>query len=104
MSILSITFHTIENQITNWELYTQTELSKLIDNLQDVEKYILSDVDSGMLNEGKNTNLLLVFKDDLKRNDFIVNDLMQLEQNIASNFGDQVMVFPTLLNPIKKNF
>ena len=42
MSILSITFHTVESQIENWNQYTDTELALMIDNLYDVEKYILS--------------------------------------------------------------
>ena len=56
MSILSITFHTIENKIEEWDLYVESDLHQMVENLLDVEKYILSEVRSDMLGEGKNTN------------------------------------------------
>jgi phosphoribosylformimino-5-aminoimidazole carboxamide ribonucleotide (ProFAR) isomerase len=61
MSVLSITFHTVESELSNWEQYVDTELIELVENLYDVEKYILSQVETEMLTEGKNTNLFLVF-------------------------------------------
>jgi hypothetical protein len=56
MSVLSITFHTVESELSNWEQYVDTELIELVENLYDVEKYILSQVETEMLTEGKNTN------------------------------------------------
>jgi hypothetical protein len=41
MSVLSITFHTVESELSNWEQYVDTELIELVENLYDVEKYIL---------------------------------------------------------------
>ncbi len=41
MSILSITFHTVESQLQTWEHYFENELITLVENFIDVEKYIL---------------------------------------------------------------
>ena len=104
MSILSITFHTVESQIENWNQYTDTELALMIDNLYDVEKYILSEVKSEMLTEGKNTNLLLIFDNNEKRQDFIEIELINITDRIESTFGENVMIFQTLLNPKNSRF
>lgn len=104
MSILSITFHTIESQLANWEHYMNDVLEKEIENLPHVEKYILSEVESEMLTEGKNTNLLLVFENQQKREEFTDTELPKLAEKIASKFGDTVMIFITELNPLKSNF
>ena len=99
MSILSITFHTVESQIENWNQYTDTELALMIDNLYDVEKYILSEVKSEMLTEGKNTNLLLIFENDEKRQDFVEIEFINIADRIESKFGEHVLIFKTFLNP-----
>lgn len=101
MSILSITFHTVESQIENWNQYVDTELALMIDNLYDVEKYILSEVKSEMLTEGKNTNLLLIFEDDEKRKEFTETELLNISERIAARFGETVMIFLTELNTKK---
>ena len=102
MSILSITFHTTENQITEWDLYLDNELHQMVENLIDVDQYILSEVESDMLNEGKNTNLLLIFADDTLRNDFMESEMLNIEERISKKFGPEVVIFPTFLNPKKK--
>ena len=104
MSILSITFHTVESQIENWNQYTDTELALMIDNLYDVEKYILSEVKSEMLSEGKNTNLLLIFDNDQKRKEFTETELLNISERIAARFGETVMIFITELNPSKQKY
>lgn len=104
MSILSVTFHTIEAQIENWKNYVDTELILLIENLYDVEKYILSEVETEMLTEGKNTNLLLIFDNDQKRQEFTETELLNISERIAIKFGETVMIFKTELNPLKLNF
>ena len=76
----------------------------MIENLMDVEKYILSEVQSDMINEGKNTNLLLVFDNEEKRDDFIEIELKNITERIESKFGENVMVFTTFLNPKKSRF
>ena len=101
MSILSITFHTVESQIENWNQSTDTELALMIDNLYDVEKYILSEVKSEMLTEGKNTNLLLIFDNDQKRKEFTETELLNISERIAARFGETVMIFITELNTKK---
>ena len=70
MSILSLTFHTPANLVASWDEYIETDLENMVENLMDVEKYILSEVESDMISEGKNTNLLLLFDDVEKRQDF----------------------------------
>ena len=37
MSILSITFHTVESQLQTWEQYLENELITLVENFIDVE-------------------------------------------------------------------
>lgn len=104
MSILSITFHTIESQLENWEQYVDTDLVLMIENLYDVEKYILSEVESEMLTEGKNTNLLLVFENEQKRKEFTETELLNISERVASRFGETVIIFKTELNTKKSRF
>ncbi|MBS1570825.1 MAG: DUF4286 family protein [Bacteroidetes bacterium] len=101
MKILSLTFHSVQEIITVWENYLQQEFSEMIDNLLDVEKYILSEVESEMIQEGKNYNLLLVFENEEYRQQFLESELVNLEERIVQKFGNQVMLFCTFLNPKK---
>ena len=104
MSVLSITFHTVESELSNWEQYVDTELIELVENLYDVEKYILSQVETEMLTEGKNTNLLLVFENDSKRQEFTETELLNISERIGKQFGETVMIFITQLNTKKSRF
>ncbi len=99
MSILSITFHTTENRIPEWDLYMENELHQMAENLMDVDRYIISDVETGMLNEGKNTNLFLVFASSDLRQQFMESEMLNIKERIAGKFGQDVMIFPTFLNP-----
>lgn len=101
MSILSITFHTTENQLQKWDGYLESDLHAMIENLMDVDKYILSEVHSDMVNEGRNTNLLLIFDRDELREQFIINELENIAERIHKEFGEEVMIFQTFLNPKK---
>lgn len=101
MSVLSLTFHSTENITKDWEIYVESQLHQLVENLIDVEKYILSEVQSDMINEGKNINLLLIFENNEKRQDFIEIELLNITDRIESKFGENVMVFTTYLNPRK---
>ncbi len=104
MSFLSLTFHNTESITKEWENYLGNDLHQMIENLMDVEKYILSEVQSDLINEGKNTNLLLVFDNEEKRDDFIEIELKNITERIESKFGENVMVFTTFLNPKKSRF
>ncbi len=104
MSILSITFHATDNRVEEWDIYLENELHQMVENLLDVEKYILSEVHSDMVDEGKNTNLFLLFDNDEIRNQFMESELVNIEERILQKFGPEVMVFPTFLNPKKKRF
>ncbi len=104
MSILSITFHTVESQLQTWEQYLENELITLVENFIDVEKYILSEVNTEMLTEGKNTNLLLIFESDEKRQEFTETELYNLSEIIARKFGESVMIYKTELNEKKSRF
>lgn len=104
MSVLSLTFHSTSNIGASWDRYTENNLFEMIENLMDVEKYILSEVESDMINEGKNTNLLLVFDNNEKRQDFIEIELQNITERIENEFGNEVMVFVTLLNSKKQRF
>jgi len=104
MSVLSITFHTVESELSNWEQYVDTELIELVENLYDVEKYILSQVETEMLTEGKNTNLFFVFENDSKRQEFTETELLNISERIGNQFGEKVMIFITQLNTKKSRF
>ncbi|MFC4162711.1 DUF4286 family protein [Epilithonimonas zeae] len=104
MSILSITFHTVEDRIKEWDLYVDNDLHQMIENLIDVEKYILSEVHSDMVNEGKNTNLFLLFDNAEIRDQFMESEMVNLAERINQRFGEEVMIFPTFLNSKKKRF
>lgn len=104
MSILSITFHTTENRIEEWDNYCEGELLTMVENLMDVDKYILSEVHSDMINEGRNTNLFLVFADEDLRSGFLLSELPNIAERIDKVFGQEVMIFPTMLNPKRLRF
>jgi hypothetical protein len=98
MSILSLTFHAPAVSLNEWEKYSRSELTEMVNNLFDVEKYILSDVESDMISEGRNTNLLLLFDNDELRASFLENELENISDRIGQRFGEEIMIFQTLLN------
>ena len=104
MSILSITFHATDNRVEEWDIYLENELHQMVENLLDVEKYILSEVHSDMLNEGKNTNLFLMFDNAEIRDQFMESEMVNLAERIHQKFGEEVLVFPRVLNSLKKRF
>ena len=104
MSLLSITFHTTENISKEWEKYMETDLHQMVENLIDVEKYIMSEVETEMISEGQNTNLLLIFDNEEKRQDFVEIELSNITERILKEFGQDVMIFKTYLNPKKSRF
>ncbi len=104
MSILSITFHSTESVLAEWQQYVSETLTLMAENLIDAEKYILSEVESEMINEGKNYNLLLVFENDEIRNEFIESELENIRERVEQKFGENVMIFLTFLNPITSRF
>lgn len=101
MSILSITFHTTDKISKNWENYVESDLHEMVENLMDVEKYIISQVQSEMVGEGQNTNVLLIFENDEKRDDFVEIELKNITERIEGKFGEEVMIFQTFLHPRK---
>ncbi len=101
MSVLSITFHCTKNNLEEWENYIDETLILMTENLMDVDKYILSEVHSDYIDEGKNYNLLLVFDNDELRNDFLESELKNIAERVEKKFGQEVMIFDTLLNPKK---
>ncbi len=100
-SVLSLTFHCPEHRLKEWENYVRESLTVLADNLMDPDQYYLSEVYTDMINEGKNYNLLLIFGNETLRTDFLESELMNIEERIAAKFGADVMIFQTLLNPVK---
>lgn len=101
MSVLSITFHCTKNNLEEWENYIDETLVLMTENLMDVSKYLLSEVHSDYIDEGKNYNLLLIFDNDDLRNDFIESELKNIAERIENKFGQEVMIFNTFLNPKK---
>ncbi|WP_262147429.1 DUF4286 family protein [Chryseobacterium foetidum] len=101
MSVLSITFHCPKNNLEEWTKYVDEELFLMTENLLDVNKYILSEVQSDFIEEGKNYNLLLIFDDSEFREDFIKSELQNIADRIEMKFGQDIMIFNTFLDPIK---
>ena len=104
MSVLSITFHCVNSSLDEWENYVDETLVLMTENLMDVDKYILSEVHSDFIDEGKNYNLLLIFDDEEKRTEFMESELLNITERIETKFGQDVMIFNTSLNPKKKKF
>lgn len=73
----------------------------MTENLMDVNQYILSEVHSDYIEEGKNYNLLLIFDNDELREDFIKSEMENIAERIEAKFGQEVMIFNTFLNPKK---
>ncbi|MBV8327568.1 DUF4286 family protein [Chryseobacterium sp.] len=101
MSVLSITFHCTKDNLEEWENYIDETLVLMTENLMDVSKYMLSEVHSDYIEDGKNYNLLLIFDNDELREDFIESELLNISERIESKFGQEVMIFNTFLNPKK---
>ncbi len=101
MSVLSITFHCPQSYLEAWETYVNETLGLMAENLMEVDQYILSEVHTEMLSEGKNYNLLLIFANDDLRTQFLENEMLNIEERVQAKFGENVMIFPTFLNPIK---
>ncbi|KFF12238.1 DUF4286 family protein [Chryseobacterium soli] len=101
MSVLSITFHCTKNNIEEWENYIDETLVLMTENLMDVSKYILSEVHSDYIEDGKNYNLLLIFDNEDLRTDFIESELENIAEIIEKKFGQEIMIFNTFLNPKK---
>ena len=101
MSVLSITFHCTKDNLEEWENYIDETLVLMTENLLDVNKYILSEVHSDFIEEGKNYNLLLIFDNNEVREDFIQSELLNISERLEKKFGQEVMVFTTFLNPKK---
>lgn len=104
MTTLSITFHCTLTALENWQQYMDTELLAMIENLMDVEKYIFSEVDTEMIQEGKNFNLLLLFDNEDIRNIFMKNEFVNISERVEIKFGNEVMIFPTFLHLIQYRF
>lgn len=98
MAILSITFHTEEQKIVEWNIYLKNELIPDIKTLG--EKHIISEVESDMLSEGKNTNILLLFDNEVDRELFLEQKFPLIAEKTLKNFSDKVLIFNTFLNRI----
>lgn len=101
MSVLSVTFHCTKNHLEEWENYMDETLVLMTENLMDVNQYILSEVHSDYIEDGKNYNLLLIFDNNDLREDFLKSELVNISERIEKKFGQEVMIFNTFLNPKK---
>ena len=104
MSLLSLTFHCPETHLEEWEKYVDETLVLLAENLMEVEKYVLSEVHTDMIDEGKNYNLLLFFEDKDLRDQFLENEFKNIQEHVEKEFGENVMIFQTFLYPKKSRF
>lgn len=104
MSILSITFHVVPAVQTQWESFIDSGLISWLENLQPENRFYFSEVDSHYVQEGRNYNLLLIFKDAHQRQLFSEQDIFGLVEKVEEKFSPQeVMIFNTLLNKIHHN-
>lgn len=101
MAILSITFHIEEKHITEWNIYINENLVPHIQSLG--LSFILSNVDTEMLSEGQNSNLLLFFNNSNERENFIQNDFQKLCEPAKQEFQKDIIIFKTLLNSLAKS-
>lgn len=97
MQILSLTFHSTFEKISQWEKFYPKEILLPIKNLG--QKFIYSEIHSEMIKEGKNYNLLLFFNDKENQNQFIEKNLTQIDQKIKENFNNEVLWFLSELKP-----
>lgn len=98
MSILSITFHAEQKKIEEWEQYLKNQLIPEIENLN--KKYILSEVETEMLSEGKNTNILIFFDSNDERISFLETIFPAISEKIITEFQEYILIFKTFLNTI----
>lgn len=98
MYLLSITFHAPPFLIKEWETYFGKTLLHLVENLMDVEQYLLSEIESDLIEEGKNYNLLLFFSQEEVRLQFLEIEFENIKEIIAKDFGQDVLIFYTFLN------
>lgn len=101
MTVISLTFHATADVENEWQIYLKENLFLLVENLFDVEKYMIAGVNSDMIAEGSNTNVLLFFANEEKREDFLGIELQNITEHIESRFGQEIMIFTTLLDPKK---
>ena len=98
MSLLSLTFHTEQKTLKTFHAYAKKELKQMIENLLQVDKFYFSEVASDYIDEGKNYNLLLIFESDILREEFITNELENIQAHLANTFGSAVLIFQTQLD------
>lgn len=101
MAIISITFHTEESRIPEWNEYVKKELIPNIKNLN--KRYLLSEVETEMLSEGKNTNLLIFCNNQEDRILFLEQTFPYFSQNVLERFQESVLIFKSFLNSIDAN-
>jgi hypothetical protein len=104
MSALSITFHFTEAKIHEWNNNLLHSLESLIKDSLHIKNFIISEVHTEYLNEGKNYNVLLFFDDLSERENFMGGQLASLDQEIEQQFGNEIMLFVTPLNKISSSF
>lgn len=104
MSALSITFHFNENRLQEWNNNLLISLQSLINDTPQVKDFIISEVHTEYIEEGKNYNILLFFSDENARESFLSQQLAMLDQSITQQFGNNIMLFATPLNIIVSNF
>lgn len=104
MSLLSLTFHATDTVKEQWLEFMETDLHLMAENLMQVDGYFLSDIESDMIQEGHNSNLLLIFSDKELRDQFMVNELVNIQERITGRFGTEVMLFHSFINQKHSRF
>lgn len=101
MKLISVTFHIVETCLPRWKSFLKDELIGWLENNKEIGQYLFTEVQSDLVAEGINFNLLLIFKDEDSRNRFVELELQKILDLLHPHFGSQeVMVFQTFLNQI----
>ena len=104
MSALSITFHFTEAKIHEWNNNLLQSLESLIEDSLHIKNFMISEVHTDYIDEGKNYNVLLFFDDLGERENFMSGQLASLDRAIDEQFGNEIMLFVTPLNKISSSF
>lgn len=100
MAILSVSFHATPEKIEDWKVYLQGSVMPWAKNFCGEKRVLLSEIETEVVAEGKNYNLLLFFDNATLRNHFFDEKIALLIKDITATFGNEVVVFPSKLNQI----
>lgn len=101
MNLLSVAFHIEAKALPKWQRFISENWPDLITKLAYFDRYIFSEVESPLIEEGSNYNLLIVFDHQAHKTLFLQQEMAKVVSEIQQHFnGDEVVIFHTSLHPI----